>query len=175
MLLPNQIYELTVNTPCGMYTYRFVTEVSPLYSTYDQLLLDTGLTAEQLSEFDGLRFLHQASLICNDILELTSQKIPSKPTLAMRQYTRYRAARDAMVSKLRSITYTGRETVSHRLADLTIERRPAITSNELDLTVRALEKELAYWDARLRSRYPMTSAVRAGTSYPYPLNPRVIS
>lgn len=174
LLLSNQIYELTVNTPQGMYTFRFATKCEPLYSTYEQLLLDTGTTPEQLGEFDALRIIHQAGLICNDILERAGNPIPDKPDLAMRQYTRFRAARDVVASRLRSVTYTGRETISQRLADLTVERRPSLTGNELEVTVRNLEREVAYWEARLRGSHPIAYATKAGKSSPFPLPQRVI-
>lgn len=174
MLRENQVYELTVITPYGVYTYRFATRCWPLYSTYEQLLLDTGTTPEQLDEFDALRYLHQASLICDDILERAGKEIPDKPDLAMRQYTRFRAARDVLVSRLRGIVYSGRGAVSQRLADLTVERRPAVTANELEVTVRNLEREVAYWEARLRGSHPIAYATRGGTSYPFPLPPRTV-
>ncbi len=173
-LMPNQVYELTVTTPYGAYTYKFATKCSPLYSTYEQLLLDTGITPDELDRFDALRFLHQASLICNDILEQAGTDIPSEPNLPMRQYTRYRAAKDAIVSRLRKTVYTGRETHMQRLGDLTVERTPAVTNNELNVTVRELEREIAYWKRRLRDAPPIAYAVRGGSSSPYPLAPRSI-
>lgn len=172
LLMENQIYELSINTNVGMYQFKFATRCQPLYSSYEQLLLDTGLSPEELDEFNALRVLHRASLMCNDILERAGQQIPDKPTVAMREYTRYRAALDVVISRLRSITYKGRETVSQRLADLSVDRRPSVTGNELQVTVRNLEREVAYWEARLRNRHPIASAVRGGASYPPPFTPR---
>jgi hypothetical protein len=172
LLMENQIYDLSINTTGGMYQFKFATKCQPLYSSYEQLLLDTGLTPDELNEFDALRVLYRASLMCNDILERTNQEIPDRPTVAMREYTRYRAALDVVISRLRSITYKGRESVSQRLDNLAVDRRPAVTANELQVAVRNLEREVAYWEARLRERYPIASAVRGGEAYPYPLAPR---
>lgn len=175
LLLPNQIYELSINTPYGMYTYKFATKCSPLYSTYEQLLLDTGLTQDQLSLFDGLRVLHHASLICNDILERANRSIPEKPDIAMREYTRFKAALDLIRAKLRNVAYNGRESVTQRLGDLSVERRPVLSSSsltELQVAVRNLEREVAYWEARLRGRTPIASAVKGINNYPNPFAPR---
>lgn len=173
MLKPNQIYKLYIKTPDGTFTHQFVTRICPLYSSYDQLLADTGMLEDELELIKGLRFLHQASLICNDILEHDGQEVPELPTFVMRQYCRYRAARDVVMTGLRHATHSGRGIVRQRLADLHIERRPQPLMEEIRATLRDLEKELAYWESRLKGRPPVASAVRAGRSYPYPLPPRI--
>lgn len=175
LLLPNQIYELSVNTPYGMYTFKFATKCSPLYSTYEQLLLDTGLTEEKLSLFDGLRIIHHASLICDDILKRANKIIPEKPDIAMREYTRFKSALDLMRARLRNVAYNGRESVSQKLADLSVERHPILSSGsltELQVAVRNLEREVAYWEARLRGRQPIAYAVKGINSYPSPFASR---
>lgn len=171
-LKPNQVYKLIIKTPSSASTFSFVTQITPLYSSFEQLQADTGLTEDEMDIVTILRFLFQASLICNDILENEGKKIPEEPTFVMRQFTRYRAARDVVMTGLRRATYGGRGIVKQRLADLQVERRPQPLMMEIQATLRDLEKELAYWENRLKNRSPIVSATRGGRSNPYPLAPR---
>jgi len=174
LLKQNQVYELSITTPSGTFTWQFVTKCSPLYSSYEQLLIDTGLTEEELDRVTSLRFLVQASLICNDILERVNKEIPEIPTLPMRQYTRYKAAYDVLLTRMRQVTYKGRDTVVQKLADLSVERRPALLRDELNIAYANLKQEVAYWESRLREEFGILPAIRGGKKYPYPFNSRVI-
>lgn len=177
-LKENQVYTVKVITPVEPLQWQFVTNCSPFYSSYEQFLIDADEINSPVSVAMAARFIHQASLICFDILleEGTREEdIPVSPSFPMQQYTRYKSVLDYLMTAVRPLMVKGRAGVSKHLGEFQIEVRNEITATEVNLIHRALINQVKYWETRLRGGvYGVDSAVKAGASYPYPLTSRRI-
>ncbi len=184
----NRIYQVAFNLP-GIVTktWEFVSNCSPYYCTIKSVREEGGLAVAELSDVAIVMAIHTASRLCDDII-LGDVTVVGETAIASqlainsryvrnetkREFTKYQA----IISLLsRIVTDKSMEaTESKALGNLTIDKK-AFRKIEFGSLLLVLQRMLKFWETKLRNECnggkTITSAVKGGSSSPFPLSSRV--
>lgn len=190
-LIENQTYTVRLNIPgVEPYTLTFTSRYEPLYVSAKVIYNDTGGLLDGVKP-DAVNFaIWMSGKDTEDLLVRRGLVLPNNDPVQQRaqikaflersdnallryaftQVVRYRANLALITAAyLTQVGNSGQ--LQKRLGDLSVLRETrAANLHEMLGTFR---DELELWESRLVStRNPVLGAVRAGSSYPYPLQPR---
>lgn len=174
-LMNNQKYTLSFVHADQEFSTSFYTKLNPFYSTIKRIRSDLGDIIDDVTD-ERLSFL----IFDNSIL---SQNIASEENLALleseekvpyvfKQFVRYRTELDLMTSVY--LKLSGRQgEVKKTLGELEISRKQNFGALDLKGILSELKGKLKEWEKALRgttTSSPVRSAIRGGTTNPYPLS-----
>lgn len=178
-LLHNQKYTFSFVHADQEFSTSFYTKLNPFYSTIKRIQSDLGDIIDDVTD-ERLAFL----IFDNSIL---SQNIASEENLALlesedkvpyvfKQFVRYRTELDLMTSVY--LQLSGRQgEVKKTLGELEISRKQNFGALDLKGILSELKGKLKEWEKLLRgttASSPVRSAIRGGSTNPYPLaSPRM--
>lgn len=174
-LMPNQSYKLKFSYDQQHLSISFDTVLTPLYSNVQLLKNDLGDISEDLQDKRLLLLIYENSILAENIASAENKALlasEAKTPYVYKQFVRYRTELDIMTAVYMSLT--GRNGSEKRvLGQFNVERRRELGMVNIDVILKDLRAKLQEWERTLRGSStlasPLATAVRGGTSKPYPL------
>jgi hypothetical protein len=179
-LLNNQKYTAIFNYNGQTFQTTFYTKMSPLFTSLPVIKNDMADAFDSFDEYKLLLQIYLNSVLAlniagEDQLKEIQDALNNGTQLPYyaKQFVRYRTELDMMLAIYFSLS--GRSGVSERkqLGELTVDRSNRfVATMNIEPLLAELKTKVATWEKILRgnkSKSPVRSAVRGGSSNPYPL------
>lgn len=167
-LLNNQRYTLVLKAKGVTHQTTFTSRYSPLYSTSRILRNDLAEMFEKVSD-DVLNFtIWQTSLLADEIAS-EENFTDGKPNFAVKQYVRYKSVYDLLRRILLHLSSSA-GSINKILGEFTISK--SIKAPYVKDLLSTIDAEVKKWESAITTPLQNRGAVRAGTNFPYPINPR---
>lgn len=174
-LFVNQKYTLNFKHGEQLFQSVFHTRMDPLYSSVETVRNDLGDITSEILDERILYLIFQNSILSQNIASeenLALLESEEKTPYVFKQFVRYRTEMDILIAIYMLIT--GRQgSVTKTLGELKVDRRYVWGTTIVDPIIADLKDKLKEWEKALRGSAamvsPVVSAVRGGSSNPYPL------
>jgi hypothetical protein len=176
-LLKNQRYTLSFKYDEQVFEADFHTRLDPFYSTISRIKNDLGDVTEDIEDKRIMYMVYENSILSQNIASdenVDLLELEDKTPYVFKQFVRYRTELDIMTAVYMSLS--GRQgSVKKQLGELTIDRKRNLGTTIIGPILQDLKDKLKEWEILLRGGSssnvvsPVATAVRGGTSNPYPL------
>jgi hypothetical protein len=178
-LLKNQTYTLIFQHGVQSFTSKFNTMIDSLYAGIETIRNDLGNVLDGLADESRILFLiFENSILSKNIasadnLTLLEQSVTDNTPVpyVFKQYVRYRTELDIVMAMY--LYASGRQgSESKALGQLKLNKQLLLGMTPLEPIMSDLKQKLKTWEKKLTGgavSSPVATAVRGGTSNPYPL------